>query len=359
MPTAAVSRKPESAMRILLLSSAHNSLGQRVQVELEEAGHAVTVQVADTVAAMVAAVRRDRPELIIAPMLKTAIPEEIWRTVRCLIVHPGIVGDRGPSSLDWAIRDGASEWGVTVLQAGAVFDAGDVWASETFPMRVASKSRLYRRDVADAALRAVHVAVRRVARRDYVPVTLDYSQPDVLGRPRPPMRPADRAVDWTASVATVLRQIHCSDSAPGAPAELAGRRLSLFGAHREPRLAGAAGSVIARRDGAVCVGCGDGAVWITHARERGGIKLPLADVLRVSSGPVPDLPIAPELAGSGNGWSEIRYREKDAVGYVSFDFYNGAMSTARCERLLRAYRFAQNRPTRAIVLLGGDDLWSY
>jgi putative two-component system hydrogenase maturation factor HypX/HoxX len=32
-----------------------------------------------------------------------AIPEDIYKNIKCLIVHPGIKGDRGPSSIDWAI----------------------------------------------------------------------------------------------------------------------------------------------------------------------------------------------------------------------------------------------------------------
>jgi putative two-component system protein, hydrogenase maturation factor HypX/HoxX len=73
---------------------------------------------------MEAAVARHRPELIVCPMLKTIIPESIFSRTRCLIVHPGPVGDRGPSSLDWAIELGAGEWGVTVLEATATVDGG-------------------------------------------------------------------------------------------------------------------------------------------------------------------------------------------------------------------------------------------
>jgi len=50
-------------------------------------------------------------------MLKKTIPPAIWQTYTCLIVHPGITGDRGPSSLDWAIALAEPSWGVTVLQA--------------------------------------------------------------------------------------------------------------------------------------------------------------------------------------------------------------------------------------------------
>jgi hypothetical protein len=50
----------------------------------------------------------------------------------------------GPSSLDWAIMTGAGRWGVTVLQANAEMDAGDIWASAEFTMPGGSKSSVYR-----------------------------------------------------------------------------------------------------------------------------------------------------------------------------------------------------------------------
>ena len=59
-------------------------------------------------------------------MLKRKVPEAIWSKYVCLIVHPGVKGDRGASSLDWAIMTGQTIWGVTVLQAAAEIDAGAI-----------------------------------------------------------------------------------------------------------------------------------------------------------------------------------------------------------------------------------------
>ena len=84
-------------MNILFLTSAHNSLSQRLLIELTERGHQIRVCVVASGEAMVDAVSGDAPDMIIAPMLKIAIPEEICSRYLCLIVHPGIMGDRGPS----------------------------------------------------------------------------------------------------------------------------------------------------------------------------------------------------------------------------------------------------------------------
>jgi hypothetical protein len=90
-------------LRILFLVSAHNSLSQRALVALTELGHQVDVAIVDSPEAMEAAVAQHEPELIVCPMLKKIIPESVWSRHRCLVVHPGPVGDRGPSALDWAI----------------------------------------------------------------------------------------------------------------------------------------------------------------------------------------------------------------------------------------------------------------
>jgi putative two-component system hydrogenase maturation factor HypX/HoxX len=55
-------------MRILFLTTAHNSLNQRLWIELGERGHDIGVCIATTDEAMTAAVSRERPDLIIAPM---------------------------------------------------------------------------------------------------------------------------------------------------------------------------------------------------------------------------------------------------------------------------------------------------
>lgn len=123
-------------LKILFLISGYNGLSQRLHRELINLGHEVSVELALDDNRMMKAVEMYKPNLILAPMLKKAIPEKIWKKTKCFILHPGIKGDRGPSSLDWAILNGESNWGVTVLQANEEMDAGDIWASEEFNLNV-------------------------------------------------------------------------------------------------------------------------------------------------------------------------------------------------------------------------------
>ncbi len=350
-------------MNILFLTTAHNSLSQRAFVELVDRGHTVVVVIVSSEEVMIEAVEREHPDLIVAPMLKKVIPAAIWQHHTCLIVHPGIKGDRGPSSLDWAILTAREEWGVTLLQAGAEMDAGDIWALRTFAMRAASKSHLYRHEVTEAAIQGLLETIAKVESKTFIPEPLDYSREDVKGRLQASMKQADRAIDWRDSSASILRKIRCADSFPGILDTILGVQCYLYGAHEEGVLRGIAGEIIATRDGAICRATGDGAMWITHLKQKGtdgqpSFKLPATQVLGDRLASVADVPLAVDQAYDGRTYRDIWYEERQEVGYLHFEFYNGAMSTEQCQRLREAFLLIRRRPTKVIVLMGGADFWS-
>jgi putative two-component system hydrogenase maturation factor HypX/HoxX len=359
---ASAAPRAERSLRILFLASAHNSLSQRVFVALTDLGHEVSVEVVDSSAAIEAAMARHTPELIVCPMLKSIIPESVWSRHRCLIVHPGPRGDRGPSSLDWAIELEMAEWGVTVLEATGEIDAGSVWASRTFRTREAGKSSLYRHEVRCAAVEAVLDAVTLVAAGGRAPEPVDHCDSTVVGRPRPLIRQANRAIDWSSdSTATVIRRIRAAEGHPGVLDRIGGIEFHLFGVHRDDTLRGVPGEILAQRHGAICRATVDGAVWISHLKRPGHFKLPATRALAVAGHEldVAELPTslhAPPFAR--RTFREIAYEEHRGVGYLHFDFYNGAMSTDQCRRLFEAYRFARSRRTSVIVLMGGIDFFS-
>jgi putative two-component system hydrogenase maturation factor HypX/HoxX len=347
-------------VRILCVASAYNSLCQRTHVELLDRGHEVSIEFATSELAMIEAVELYRPDLILAPMLTRRIPERIWRNHVCIILHPGIRGDRGPSSLDWAIVGDKRVWGVTALQAAAEMDAGDVWSAHEFLMRPASKSSLYRNEIVAAGVKALLEAVERFANGRGEPEPLDYDRSDTRGRSRPLMRQADRRIDWSESTDAIVRKIRAGDSQPGTLDAIDGAQYYLYGAHAEDVLKGRPGELLAQRHGAICRATGDGAVWITHLRRRdGGIKLPAALALGEAAAGIPVAEAPSNVSVSGaRTLREIWYEEADDVGYLHFDFYNGAMSTDQCRRLMDAVADARRRPTRVLVLMGGADFFS-
>jgi putative two-component system hydrogenase maturation factor HypX/HoxX len=294
-------------MRILFLTHSFNSLTQRLYCELQARGHEISIEfdIADSVAEE--AVALFRPDLIIAPFLKRAIPESIWARHLCLVVHPGVPGDRGPSALDWAIQRGCRKWGITVLQAEAEMDAGPVWAAASFALRSAKKSSIYRNEVTEASVQAVIVAVDRV-------LAANFSPERVAGQANPLMKQLDRAVDWERdSTASILARLNAADGYPGVADLLFGQACHLFDAWPEAILKGVPGALLGRRETAICRATVDGAIWIGHLKRPGGIKLP-ATLVFPEAQDLPELPLAdywksPEfdLAGhrlrrGGRGW---------------------------------------------------------
>ncbi|PDT91066.1 hydrogenase maturation protein [Bradyrhizobium sp. Y36] len=338
-------------MRILLLSHSFNSLTQRLHVELRERGHEVSVELDIHPDVTRESVALHQPDLVIAPFLKRAIPEDVWRSVRCLVVHPGPPGDRGPAALDWAILEGAAEWGVTVLQADGEFDAGPVWAFRTFPMRRAAKSSIYRNEVTSCAVEAVLEAIEAIAAGRPTPQPM--REGDARIRVRGPCRQSDRAIDWQHDTTeTVLRKINSADGMPGLLDSLFFQDVRLFDAHEARDICGVPGTVVARCEGALARATVDGAVWIGHVRQLEAKSLKRS-ATRVFAEQAANLPQRPDC-----GYAPIRYREHGEVGELQFSFYNGAMTTSDCEALLEAYRAALARPTKLLLLTGGFDYWS-
>jgi putative two-component system hydrogenase maturation factor HypX/HoxX len=314
-------------------------------------------------------VREHDPQLIVCPFLKQMIPASIWSTRRCLIVHPGPRGDRGPSSLDWAIELGEPDWGVTVLQANDEPDAGRVWATREFAMRGVGKSSLYRHEVRHAAIQALLDAIDRIVHDDGPPPhQLRSPRRAPAGQARPLMAQSVRTINWdTDNADTVIRKIHAGEGHPGVLDTVSGTEFHLFGAHHEHGLRGQPGEIIAQRTGAICRATVDAAVWITHLKRRDtaaerNFKLRAASALALAGieldAPEIAVPIA-DRPGEDDTYREITYTEHASVGYLRFDFYNGAMSTEQCHRLRDAYAYARARPqTRVIVLMGGSDYFS-
>ncbi|HYH29118.1 MAG TPA: hydrogenase maturation protein [Pseudonocardia sp.] len=353
-------------MRILLLCSSFNGLTQRVWTELKADGHDVAMRTADSDAAVRWAVSTLDPDLILCPFLKERVPEDVWRARPTVILHPGPEGDRGPSSLDWAISGAEPEWGVTALSAIDEMDAGPIWGTRTFrmPADPPRKSALYAGAVTEAAAELAREVVAEVADPAFVPRPLDHSRPGVRGRLRPTMRQSDRAFSWADPTEEVLRRIRAADGSPGVRAELADVPVSVFDAHRGAATPGEPGTIALRRHGAVLVRTGDGALWIGHLRARGGsgggpgLKLPATTVLadRVAGTPESLEPLGPPSPHEavGDEHREISYHRVGPVGVLTLDLYNGAMSTGHCRRLASALRAAVAQDTSVLVMRGGQ-----
>ncbi|CAN5575596.1 hydrogenase maturation protein [soil metagenome] len=232
-----------------------------------------------------------------------------------------------------------------------------VWATATFPLRMGSKASLYRNEVTEAATQVALESVKHMAAGTFVPEIDQRAICSVVEQPA-------CGIDWSMdSTELIIRKINAADNGLGLLDTIAGQSVHLYGAHREGQWRGQPGAIIAQRHGAICRATVDGAVWISHLKQPSmndqlTIKLPAATVLHDQLQDVPESPIELLYQGSADTFREIWYEEQNAVGYLYFDFHNGAFSTAQLGRLHEAFLAARRQPTKVIVLMGGMDFWS-
>ena len=320
------------------------------------------------------------PDVILCPFLKEVVPAVVCERTTTWIPHPGIRGDRGPSSLSWAILDGEPRWGLTMVRAEPAstpqeLDGGNVGAWREFAMPAeATLGEVYARHVVPAAIDCAREILARMAIDPaYRGVPLADFGRAAAGRHRPALRQDRLAFAWDDHPDQILRRVRAAPF--GVRTELGGRPVNVYDAHprdvtnaRSRALrtrADRPGQLLAHRDGAVLVATGGGgAVWIGHAKVKPadggrGLKLPAVHAVpaqldglgeRILHADRPSTTAAPTRSSATAA--------RAGVGWIHAEPYNGAASTAFCDRLLEALQYAANQDTTAIALVGGKVAWS-
>lgn len=242
--------------------------------------------------------------------------------------------------------------------------------------------------------RAIHPGLKANAQFKELSVGL---QKPFLGGPthhRPLLKAAQRDFDVnTNNAKEISRRIRCSDSQPGCLSSVLGRSMYIYGGTIEKDTwiasnTAAPGSIVAVRDEAVCFKTTDQCgIWITHVRRvkkktdaKLWPKIPAVSGLR-EVGLLSEQSIAKLSRPYATGkwarsahstnqdiWVDFTTIEdsnlaSSGVAYVYSDFYNGAMSTSQCEKLVEALEFVltthtSQRPLAAVVMMGGSGYFS-
>ncbi|MDF1877348.1 hydrogenase [Sulfurimonas sp. SAG-AH-194-L11] len=337
-------------MKILLLVTAFNSQTQAVYTKLKDSLHEVSVCFHRVEEQTLKEIEAFEPELILCPFLKSYISSQIYDAYPVYIFHPGPRGDRGPHSLEYALQSHTKKWGLVVLRANSELDGGDIYAEESFCVRETYKASLYRQEIVRASLDALDSLFVNIEKENFIAQELNPTHESLNAE--------QRGINWLHDTTQVIiNKIYLSDSLPGVLDEILGISCYLFGVHKEDKLKGKPKDIIAKRDGAICIGTIDGAVWITYLKPLGGFKLPATYVLKEKLQGIKEERIPLVFDRSYDTFYEVSVKMRDNVGYLYFNFHNGAMSTAQCIRLKYAIEYLKTE-CEVLVLMGGEDFFS-
>ena len=158
------------------------------------------------------------PDVFFCPFLKEVVPPEVCERWTTWIPHPGIRGDRGPSSLSWAILDQERTWGLTMVRAepsttAEDLDSGNVGAWRVFSMPAeATMAEVYAQHVVPLAIDCAREILGRMATDPgYVGVALaaTYGR-SISGRHRPALRQDQLAFSWDDHPDEILRRVRAA-----------------------------------------------------------------------------------------------------------------------------------------------------
>ncbi len=327
-------------MKILLLCTSFNSLTQAIYVRLKDKNYNPKVLYAidlDKVSSL-------NLDIILCPFLKSYLPSKIYKNYPTYILHPAPIGDRGAFSLEYALNQ--KEWGVVWLRAVEELDAGDIYAHDEFKVRDTYKASLYRQEVVQSSLKALDTLFQ------------NRHQKQILNPLHESFTQEMRKIDWSSdSTEIIIKKIYQSDSLPGVKDKILGVECYLFGVWREDKFRGEPKEILAKRDGAICLGTIDGAIWITHLKEPHRFKLPATYVLKDKLAGIKEDRLPLLFDKSYESFYETSVEFRDDVAYLCFNFHNGAMNTAQCIRVKYCVDYLKEK-CKVLVLVGGMDFFS-
>jgi methionyl-tRNA formyltransferase len=221
------------------------------------------------------ALRALQPDLIVVAAYGQILPVSILDLPRfgCLNVHTSLLPKyRGAAPIQWAILNGDTETGVTIMKMDAGLDTGGILTQATTAIQPEDNSE------------TLHDRLARMGAELLVQTMPDYVAGKLLPRPQPAegvshapkIKKQDGHIDWNQPARAIWNRVRGLVPWPGAFTYLPGQPhphlLKLWQAEVVDR-SGASGEVLQADKTGIVVGCGCEALRILILQREGGRRL--------------------------------------------------------------------------------------
>ena len=225
-------------------------------------------------------VRSLEPDLIAVAAYGKLLPEDILNVppLGSINVHSSLLPKyRGAAPINWAVLNGETETGVSIMYMAKELDAGDVILQKSIAIGETEDAQALTARLAELGAEALSEAVGALAEGTASRTPQDhekYTYAPMLGKELSP-------VDWTRSAHEISCQVRGLIPWPCAVTDVAGVRWKVFRAHVGESAGKAPGTILSADKDGIAVACGDGrALVITELQADGGRRMAAADYLR-------------------------------------------------------------------------------
>lgn len=217
-----------------------------------------------------------RPELIVVAAYGQILPQAILDLpgLGCLNVHTSLLPKyRGAAPIQWAILDGETETGVTIMKMDAGLDTGDILAREKISIGPDETSAALHDRLAQLGAKLLLATIPRWAAGEITPE----KQPNTGVSYARKVTREDARLDWSQPARALHNRIRAFTPWPGAftfqQAEGKPRLLKICQAAVAPDFSGPPGKILEAGKDGIIVACGTGALRILRLQREGGRPL--------------------------------------------------------------------------------------
>ncbi len=230
--------------------------------------------------AFLAMIAELKPDFLCVVAYGRLLPEKLLQIPRlgALNIHPSLLPKyRGPAPIQWAIINGESATGVTIMRLDAGMDSGDILLTEKEPIHPQDTAATLHDRLAGCGAELLITTMDQVMDGRLKPVPQDHSQATLA----PMLKKSDGLIDWNLPAQRIDSLVRGLSPWPGAFTFFQGARLKIFSV-RAINMAPAAapGTIIAGFQDELRVAAGAGAVSILEIQSASGRRLPIDQFLR-------------------------------------------------------------------------------
>ncbi len=183
---------------------------------------------------------------------------------------------RGAAPITWAVVDGETETGISLMQMDQGMDTGPVFSRHTLPIGPDMTAGELSVALAELAARVVRSELPRVLAGEVVATAQDHAHATLARM----LQKEDGRIDWTKPAPKVHDHVRGMSPWPGAFTTLGGKLFKVLETRRVTATTSAApGTITMAHRGRIEIACGEGLVELVRGQLEGKKALPAQDLV--------------------------------------------------------------------------------